>query len=296
MKPAPRALRLLMYGTWTVVLTATTYVLGAIPLKILRTLLGRRNFWALGLVSCAVLAGVGSYALGLALLSLTLLVGVYDEGEDAGLSGTASAFFSLAVNALLATGGFLFWMYSVGPGWQVQAIQFIDAVQKPITAQWPAAAVDAKEFLRIAPSLVLALWMAALYLAVLLESRLMRPTGAKTPPPARAGLVREFRLPDPVIWLFIGSLLGRFGDFGSPVLQMVAYNVLNVCLVLFFFQGLAVIAKYFETIRLNPAWQVVLMLFLVYLSLFVSLLGLMDYWLDFRARFTKPASTFNREA
>ncbi len=106
----------------------------------------------------------------------------------------------------------------------------------------------------------------------------------------------DLRLPDGVIWLFIGALLGAFGGFEVRGVEATSVNILNVSFVLFFFQGIAVVAKFFEKLRMGSFWQFVFMLLIVvHLFLFVSLVGLTDYWLDFRTRLNKRTTEFNRE-
>src|SRR6202000_2110615 len=113
-------------------------------------------------------------------------------------------------------------------------------------------------------------WRAGLFLAVLLERRQPRP------------LMQSFRqelsninFPSAVIWVFILALLGAFGEFGFPNVQAVSVNILNICLMLLFFQGLAVIYRFFAVFRVNAILQFVLMIFIVgQLFLLVSLVGL----------------------
>ena len=289
-----RALRILLYGIWAVILTATTYALGAVPLKVLRTLLGRWGYAAFSLVLVTSFFVIPNYAMGIALLSLVTLIGIFGELEDVGFGFMASAFFTLAINALLAAGAFAFWLSTAGSNWHATLVQFVSELQKPVAEKLPNLVINPVELLAVAPSVILGLWMSSLCLAVWLERRLLHKVPGYTPR-FKPNPLRGFRLPDAVIWLFIVSVLGRFGDFGMPMLSMVSYNVMNVCLILFFFQGLAVGLKFFEMLRMPWVWQVLMVGVLVYLSLMVSFLGLMDYWLDFRSRFAKRAPTFNRE-
>jgi hypothetical protein len=147
------------------------------------------------------------------------------------------------------------------------------------------------------PSVILMLWLGALYVGIVLESRLVAPEDAgktATVPMRRA--LRELRLPDAVVWILIAALLGAFGGWGGPVVEAVSANALNVCFVLFFFQGIAVVSRLFERLRLSAFWQTLFMaLVVVYLFLFVSLLGLTDYWFDFRSRLAKRTEEINRE-
>jgi uncharacterized protein YybS (DUF2232 family) len=102
-----------------------------------------------------------------------------------------------------------------------------------------------------------------------------------------------FRVPDPVLWFAMVAILGAFVKHGRPWLEVISLNALNVLAVLYFFQGLAVIASAFRVFKIGPFWQVLwYFVLVVQLFLMVSLLGFVDFWLEFRERLTrKPAET-----
>ncbi|MGE0529618.1 MAG: DUF2232 domain-containing protein, partial [Bdellovibrionales bacterium] len=235
--------------------------------------------------------------LAIAFFSVVLLVGTFSELEEMGFRMEASAFFTLVINSLLGSGLFAFWVYSTGARWQQQLVGTVENLLKPLASLNPALQINYQDIALQLPSIVLILWMGALYLAILLEGRLagsdsLTPVGY----PSMRTQLSEFRLPDPAIWLFTLALLGAFGNLPWKPVEVVAVNVLNICFLLFFFQGIAVVAKFFETIRMGYFWQFLFMvLIVVHLFLFVSLLGLVDYWFDFRSRLTKRAQEVNRE-
>lgn len=275
-------------------MTALTYVLGGVSLKILRRRLPRLGYWGLGLVLSAGLFAGGLKMLALAFFSLVLLIGVFAELEEMEFSFGWSSFFTLAINSLLAAGGFAFWVYLTGPKWSQSVLGYLEAMFKPLSEMNPQFQIKYFELMLVLPSIVMILWMGALYLSILLERRLSGEGDSEEPPMRRQ--LAEFRLPDAAVWIFIGSLLGSFGGFGNRLVEAVAANVLNVCFMLFFLQGIAVVTRFFEKIRLAPVWQTLFMvLIVVYLFMFVSVIGLADYWFDFRARLAKRTEEFNRE-
>lgn len=293
-----RTLRTIIYSAWAVVMTATplTYILGAAPLKALRVRLGRAGFWALGAAISGAFFGLVSPLLGIAFFSLVALVGVFDEMEEAGFSFMASGFFTLLINTLLGGGLFALWVSRTGVKWSAMILSFLDNLLKPLADLNPHLEIKALDVMLQLPSVIVVLWMAALYLAVLLESRLLG--GEVVRPDGRASMrsqLAEFRLPDPAIWIFIASLLGAFGTFQVRGLEPAAVNVMNLCLMLLFFQGIAVVSRVFTALRMGPFWQGLLMLIIVlHLFVFVALIGLMDYWLDFRLRLDKKSAETNR--
>lgn len=281
-----KASRFLFYSVWAVLMTALTYVLGAVSLKTLRTKFGRGGYWALTMFLSFGLFALHYKLLAIAFFSLVLLIGVFGEFEELHLSFSVSAFFALVINSLIGAGAFVLWVYSTGPKWSQLVLSGIETLLKPLSDMNPGIEAKYFDLMLQLPSFILMSWMGALYLAVLLEDGVMRKQLA------------ELRMPDACVWLFIASLLGAFGGFTNQAVQALAGNTLNVCFLLFFFQGVAVVAKFFEKLRMGPFWQTLWMaLIVIHLFLFVSVLGLSDYWFDFRSRLAKGKGSeeFNEE-
>lgn len=306
---AQRFGRLIFYSLWAVLMTALTYMLGAVSLKVLRRQLGRSGFWFLGLTISAAFYFTPVKHLGVAFLSLVLLIGVFSELEEFGFSFMVSAFFTLLINCLLVAGAFALWVSRVGPKWPQLVTGYLESAFKPVAELNPTLTINFADLMVQLPSVIVVLWMGSIYLAVLLERRLMgsdaaiflepveahMTTGAHPHVPLREQL-SEIRMPDPVVWIFIASLLGAFGGLELRWLEVLSANTLNICFVLFFFQGVAVVTKFFESLKMGFFWQFVFMaLIIVHLFLFVSLVGLVDYWLDLRTRMNKRPTEFKRE-
>lgn len=285
-----RILRSSVLFAWAVVLTALTFFVGGTPLKALRRGLGRTPFWAAGMAVATLLIAVHWVLMGVAFLSLVILIGLFGEWEEMGLSFLASSFFSLLVTGLIGAGGFALWVYSFGAEWKSFLLSRIDLWLKPALQMSPNIKVNPYDIMMQLPSIVVIGWMVALYLAVLLERRVRPPYGESVPHPQHFLRRELFRIhvPTAVIWVFILALLGAFSDYNVKWLEMLSVNFLNVCLMLFFFQGLAVVLRLFEMLKVGVLWQILLMvLFIVQLFLVVSLVGLIDHWIDFRGRMSK---------
>jgi hypothetical protein len=90
-------------------------------------------------------------------------------------------------------------------------------------------------------------------------------------------------------------ILGAFLKHGKEPLEIASVNALNVLIVLYFFQGLAVISNVFRSFKVAPFWQAIwYTLFVLQLFLMVSLLGFVDYWLEFRVRLARDTAETNR--
>lgn len=284
---ARQTLRSLVLAAWAVLLTVLTYVFGAPVLKTTRRYVGRPVYWGLFLVICAGFFALKLQAVGLALLTLVVLIGVFEEFVEIGLTFRLAMFFTILVNALLSAGAFAIWVYYSGSKWIAILRSNVEALMKPVFEMNSHFQIDIGELMLQLPSIALISWMVALYLSILLDKQ-----DASTLRPQLA----TFKVPDAFVWLMIGSLLGTFGNFSAHWVQAVSINVLNVCVLLFFFQGIAVVAKLLEKLRMGAFWQWAFMvLIIVQLFLLVSVLGLMDYWFDFRGRLERRAQQVKRE-
>lgn len=285
---------------WTVLITAFTVVLGGVPLKALRRDLGRTGYWMVGVATAGLLLAGGLKIFSAVYLSLVILIGLLAEWEELGMSLMPSAFFSLVTTILLSAAGMALWISRTGAAWKDLIQARLDEVLKPAMQLSPTLQFNTKDIFMQLPSIFIVLWLAALYLAVLLERRsVVRSRHAQYETSFRDELA-TISIPNVFVWGFILSLLGAFGDFGkingAISVQAASVNVLNICLMLFFFQGLAVIYRFFAVFRVGFFWQALSMIILVcQLFLLVSLLGLVDHWVDFRTRLSKRREEMNNE-
>ncbi|MBX3020508.1 MAG: DUF2232 domain-containing protein [Bdellovibrionales bacterium] len=276
-------------------MTALTYVFGAPPFKILRAKLGRVGFWALGTI-LAIAATAYQPMFGVMMTSLIVLIGVFGEMEEDGFGFAVSAGFTLLICSLLSSAAFAIWVSKAGAKWSSLIVTGIETAFKPVLELNPGVEINYYDLMLQLPSVILAFWMGAIYLAVVLEPRLNGGEPASPRSAATRTQLFEYRLPDPVVWLFTAALLGSFGGFGPVWLEAIARNVLTVTVMLFFFQGISVAIRFFETMRAHWFWQTLIMVVLVVqLWPLVILLGLLDFWLDFRTRLSKRAEQFKSD-
>lgn len=99
-----------------------------------------------------------------------------------------------------------------------------------------------------------------------------------------AGDLKEWRSPEPLVWCFILSGFSLF-LLGWEIVKTLCLNLLLVLAVLYFFQGLAIVAYYFHHKHVPfflRSLAYVLIVFEQFFTLFVVGLGLFDLWGDFR--------------
>lgn len=104
------------------------------------------------------------------------------------------------------------------------------------------------------------------------------------------GDLNRWQAPDYFVWGIIAS--GLMLLLPSSSLKMLGFNVLFVLLTIYFFQGIAIIAYYFEQKRVPRLFRILLyaLIALQQLMLLIVIgLGFFDTWLNFR-KIGRPAS------
>ena len=95
---------------------------------------------------------------------------------------------------------------------------------------------------------------------------------------------REWKCPEPLVWALIGCGFALFVPAGEAV-EILAVNLLLVIGVVYFVQGLAVVAYFFhknKVPRFLRGATYILIVFQQIFTLLVAALGLFDLWGDFR--------------
>lgn len=100
--------------------------------------------------------------------------------------------------------------------------------------------------------------------------------------------VFTWRVPDWLVWVFIGSAALLLSDL--PIAREIGFNGLLVMMTIYFLQGLAITTFWIRRLKLSPfvGFLGVVLLFLQpLLLLLVTLVGLFDIWVVFR-RYSLP--------
>jgi uncharacterized protein YybS (DUF2232 family) len=96
--------------------------------------------------------------------------------------------------------------------------------------------------------------------------------------------LREWHAPEPLVWVLIACGFALFIP-GAEFLQTAAVNILLVIGACYFFQGLAIVAYFFQKSRVPYFLRMVTYVLIVFQQVFTLLvvgLGLFDLWGDFR--------------
>jgi len=130
---------------------------------------------------------------------------------------------------------------------------------------------------KIFPGILMTVVISIVWLNIVLSNWLLKKNGAAT-----WGDIHQWRLPDPLVWLFIA---GATALFLPGAMNTVGLNLLIVMVTLYFMQGFEV----FNHLCLkwsvpNPIrYLIIFFLFIqAYGFILLAMLGLSDIWADFR--------------
>lgn len=112
---------------------------------------------------------------------------------------------------------------------------------------------------------------------------LLKKATAKISTGITYGDFSSFKNPDLLVWVLIAAGFSML--LPVPYIENPALNVLLVVVLLYFFQGLAVVATLFNRTSISTFVRVVLYAMLIiqpYLVTLIAGIGLFDLWIDFR--------------
>ncbi len=283
----PKPIVITLMTVWSVVMTALLAFFGGSVLRGLKTFAGSKIYWMLGALSTTLLIVSGQSSLSIAFACMFLIVGTYSELEDMELSEGWSAFWAISIGVLVGAAGVAFWIASHGNGWYQTLLGFMETPMSQLTKFQPETTITAEDLLFQTPAVLVILMMLALYMAVLFESQVLKLVQAQ---PVKRRSLKSFKVADFFLWVFLVSVLGAFLQHGYEPLAIISANVLYITMALYFFQGLAVISSGFAKIRLGLFWQILAYFILVtQLLIVVCMVGIADFWLEFRNRWKKSA-------
>lgn len=270
-----------------------------IPLPILfyRLKLGRRSgLLILAVVSLIVASLTGRGALGTAayLFEVGLVGLVLPELFEMKL--TVEKTVGVAAGVVLATGAVMLGLYSAVSAtspW-VLAADYLEksakfavamyAQMEPSEQEIGALAASMKGIvhlvLRVAPALLIVGALFLVWSNLLLARPLLRNNRLLYPD---FGPLAEWRAPEPLVWAAIGS--GCLLLVGQQSLKIIGANALIVLMMIYFFQGIAIVSFYFKKKQFPKLWRGVLYAMIAMQQLFLLIviaLGFFDMWVDFR--------------
>jgi uncharacterized protein YybS (DUF2232 family) len=133
---------------------------------------------------------------------------------------------------------------------------------------------------RIVPALVVALTLFVSWTSILLSRPVLKNRNLFFPD---FGPLDQWKAPEFLVWTAIGGGIMFF--LPMRAFKMLALNGLIILMVIYFFQGIAVVSFYFEKKQFPRLLRIFLYSIMVmqqFLLLFIVGLGFFDLWLNFR--------------
>ncbi len=267
--------------------TAIASLVGAIVLKIFRSVHGAWVYWISGLTITGMLLVVQQSPLAAVVVSTWLCVGIYHEFEIRG----RATFWIAGLSTSLATAAMI--LLPIVFGWATGRdfiSEFQGLIQQNLQELQKARvlnpeALNVSAVFAILPGILWALQILNLAFSIIFATRLGQVMGFKINKASHALRLYEFRVPEVLIWVFLlcaALVLLK----NQPLLKNVGINGLIVFATAYFFHGLAIAEVGFVLFRWGFFLRLAFYLLLVgQLPFVLSGLGVVDYWLNFRERF-----------
>ena len=278
------------------VLTAITAIFGGTPLKILRHRLGRVQYFILVLPAAAGLFYVLPM-LGIYYLTLAILIELQCEFEGHFEDVFISNFLALLSTTMLLAGALMLWSAQKGYGW-IHGIEdnLTLALQNFKAVGDKAQPLAITEVMVQLPSAVAILLALNLFFACVFE-KIWMPHSWRAQAKLTTKSLVNFTVPAAVVWVSIFAILGAFGKLAPVWLERVSLNIVNICVLFFFFQGLAITVQFLRVMKVSRIWRVFFLIFLSLQLFFVlSFIGFVDFWMNFRERLRRRTAQLKSNA
>jgi uncharacterized protein YybS (DUF2232 family) len=210
-----------------------------------------------------------------------------------GVSGSRAIFWTSAANLLIFTAGFIAYSAVSGINLQQLITAEISNSLKQAVALYEKGGVTGEELelvkrsMATAAELLQRLYPALVTVMLVVIAGcnlvLVKKTTTRTAPNLAIGDFRTFRNPDLLVWVLIASgftLLLPDSPVTTPAL-----NILLITVMLYIFQGMAVITAMIAKYSVPALLRILLYVMLIiqpYLLALVAGIGLFDLWVDFR--------------
>ena len=270
-----------------------------IPLPILfyRFKLGRSlGLLILAAVVLIVISVVGWSSIGAVafLFELGLVGLILPEVFEMNLSVEKTV--GITTGAVLATGAVMLALYSLlstASPWAVvsdyleKSVEMAIAIYREIDASQEKLEILTRSLegilylmLRIIPAIVIVTTLFVVWSNLLLARSLLRSKELFCPD---FGKLNQWKAPEHLIWVAIAS--GGLLLFAHPGIKMLGINGLIVIMMIYFFQGIAIVSFYFEKKQFPKVLRAILYGLIAMqqlLLLVVIAVGFFDVWIDFR--------------
>jgi hypothetical protein len=280
--------KIITISSLSILLSMLTMVFGAPFLRVLRKAFGPRSFWILGLIvtGAAWLLNLQPFALIIGSVWMTL--GAYTEFEQKGLGWWISGILGVLLGTLTEFVGIFIVFKQNGINTYAEVVALAEKFAQKVLEINPMAKIDPELLIQQLPSTVVIILVVTLGVGLMFERRVFSWLNLPHEKTASQLKLLEYRVPDYMVWVAMIAFLLTMVSFGGKATAILAVNIVNVCIVLYFFQGLAVLEVFLNSMKAGFFTRVLTYIILVgQLLLVLSIVGWVDYWVDFRRRIRK---------
>lgn len=263
----------------TTLLSATVMFIAPLPARSLRLNFGRAAYWIFTIGSSLLLARV-SLPWAFSQFILLLAIGLFTDLEQMKLSIFYSAISSVFISAVAFIFMITVWARTQGV---VLSTLLTEKINEALTLtqkmQSPEYPVTSQQVLSLFPAIVAISLMLMIFVSLMFVK-----------PGQRVEKLSAFKVPEYVVWFFIGALAGTFLIDANKLfyLQKTFCNALYILSALYYFQGLAVIGFFLKRLKVNYFLKAALFfVFCLHLFIFVAAFGLSDVWFSYRYKLNR---------
>ncbi len=271
------------------------FLLIPLPLILYRIRLGRKQGLIIAGAAFLLLAAIGNAGIDLVFLAAMMVLGVC-MGEFIDQQRSVEQIIGISCGVVATAGmmGLVIYsnMINTGPVQLISGyiqtnlgmtIAFYEEIG--ISAETVGMLKAAREqiqyvLLRIIPGLIVASLLFSAWLNLVLARKFIR-TGRMVPNEPAA--LNAWKTPDPLVWAVIAC--GLLLLIPDAALKLIGLNGMIILLTIYFFQGIAVVAYYFDRKRVPVVFRFFFYLFIALQQIFMIVIigiGFFDVWGDFR--------------
>jgi hypothetical protein len=285
----PSFLRFIVVLITATLMTTFFTFLGTPLLRVVRNVFGPWKYWVSGILISALLLVASPIFLiiGFMILSLWTTIGLYQEFEERGRGNFWTACLSIGIGSSLLILGPHLWAQALG----LNLMESLRTSLEELAQQSMGGkglgeyGMSSEAIVGQIPSMLIVVETASLAFALMLDRKFAFLMGLRYEKIASQMRLLEFRVPDFFVWITMFSFLFSFIKMPQTWMSVSAMNVFIIMMGLYFFQGLAVLELTFLVFRVGAFARLLLYLFVVgQLFPLLSIVGVIDYWVDFRHR------------
>lgn len=272
--------------------------IGAPVLRVIRNVYGPKLFWLSGLLIFAALLASGGSLVGLLIFSHWILIGVFAFFEERGHGTFAYGLLAILLATLVTWQGPKLIQVLTGTAVENSLQQNLETLVQSMNnntdqKNWlDTMGITTHSLLSQLPAILAILFLMGIGSALIFDRRIAQFFGVRFERIVGTPRLLDFAVPNGFMWVFLVSLALSFlkiGDEKTAILvNSVALNILHFMIGLYFFQGLAITETALLIFRVGPFMKSIFYILIVgQLFFLLSLVGLADYWLDIRQRFSR---------